>query len=31
MVKDDDVLSVALLEDEEAEDEVELGDGWDMI
>jgi hypothetical protein len=30
MVKNEDVLSVALLEDEVGE-EVELGDGWDAI
>jgi hypothetical protein len=30
LVKDEDVLNVALLPDLEGE-EVELGDGWDMI
>jgi hypothetical protein len=30
MVKNEDVLGVALLEDKAGE-EVELGDGWDAI
>jgi len=30
MVKNEDILSVALLEDEAGE-EVELGNGWDAI
>jgi hypothetical protein len=31
MVKDEDVLKVALLNDVEGEDEVELHNGWDAI
>jgi hypothetical protein len=31
MVKDEDMLKVAILEDEEGEEEVELDDGWDVI
>jgi len=31
MVRDEDVLKVALLQDVEGEEEVELMDGWDAI
>ena len=31
MVRDEDVMKVAVLEDEKGEEEVELEDGWDVI
>jgi hypothetical protein len=31
MVRDEDVLQVALLNDVEGEEELELYDGWDAI
>jgi hypothetical protein len=31
MVRDEDVLKVAVLEDEAGEEEIELEDGWDAI
>jgi hypothetical protein len=31
MVKDEDVLKVAVLQDVQGEDEIELEDGWDSI
>jgi hypothetical protein len=31
MVRDEDMLQVALLNDMEGEEELELYDGWDVI
>jgi|GraSoiStandDraft_4_1057263.scaffolds.fasta_scaffold1043919_1 hypothetical protein len=31
MVKDDDVLKVALMKDVEGDEEIELEEGWDSI